>query len=463
MQEISQVASASSNPQAEASGQDGGAKKKPFSSFRPKVRSRTRKPDKVSAEQTTLVDIGSSKVVAQSIEEVNAVNSENEENAADAQEETMYRSRIMDTSINIEIPVRKKKKRQVTFQNPSAVSERVSHDNDSMETQLVVNVHNSNQNINSKYESHDFNIVASTSSDIPSNLKERRKQLLKKAGASKGMKSRTQVIRQVMTGRESGRASTNNKLSTGMVPVHKLSKKKNRKGIEGKQSTSLGNDNNKDSAVVGATVTLTRGSNDNNSISIQVEKDNGNATQVSNDTALIQFDAGGEGDGNIRTTMALKDLIRKNLKIERDELRRVNKQVAKGSGDKEENKILITGNDSEKGAINGSTVETLPAQPQVEVVDGQIVINKSTLQVVTTGEEGGTDHKDTENGTKPTTYYKRVEESGPGSSRLNSMSYSYRERTMRWSEEETDLFYKVRWTIIISLRCLETRTFFRLQ
>jgi transcription factor TFIIIB component B'' len=66
--------------------------------------------------------------------------------------------------------------------------------------------------------------------------------------------------------------------------------------------------------------------------------------------------------------------------------------------------------------------------PQVQVIDGNIVINPQSLTVNAAAE------KDV-----GMTEFKRVEESG---SRLNSATYSNRAKAEKWSKEDTELFYR---------------------
>lgn len=67
--------------------------------------------------------------------------------------------------------------------------------------------------------------------------------------------------------------------------------------------------------------------------------------------------------------------------------------------------------------------------PQVQIVNGRIVINQQSLVVAaqaSTREDTGA--------------YRRVEEDRP---KLNYNSYSNRTPVERWKAEDTDLFYKV--------------------
>jgi transcription factor TFIIIB component B'' len=74
--------------------------------------------------------------------------------------------------------------------------------------------------------------------------------------------------------------------------------------------------------------------------------------------------------------------------------------------------------------------------PQVQIVNGRIVINQQSLVV----SAQASTREDTET-------YRRVEEDRP---KLNYNSYSNRTPVERWKAEDTDLFYKVWWRI-----CLE--------
>lgn len=67
--------------------------------------------------------------------------------------------------------------------------------------------------------------------------------------------------------------------------------------------------------------------------------------------------------------------------------------------------------------------------PQVQVVNGRIVINQQSLVV---GAQEST-REDTES-------YRRVEETR---SKLNYNSYSNRTPVERWRKDDTELFYKV--------------------
>ena len=66
--------------------------------------------------------------------------------------------------------------------------------------------------------------------------------------------------------------------------------------------------------------------------------------------------------------------------------------------------------------------------PQVQVIDGNIVINPQSLTVNAAAEKD-----------MGMTEFKRVEESG---TRLNSATYSNRAKAEKWSKEDTELFYR---------------------
>jgi len=69
--------------------------------------------------------------------------------------------------------------------------------------------------------------------------------------------------------------------------------------------------------------------------------------------------------------------------------------------------------------------------PQVQIVNGRIVINQQSLVVAAQASTR-----------ENTEAYRRVEEDRP---KLNYNSYSNRTPVERWRAEDTDLFYKVWW------------------
>ena len=156
-------------------------------------------------------------------------------------------------------------------------------------------------------------------------------------------------------------------------------------------------------------------------------------------------------------TPTLKDLIRANLKSEREaKKQRILKEHQQKS---EALKLLEAGqNDSDHDperadarALGGQATTSaavasaaVVSAPQVQVVDGQIVINESSLHVVAGDASNGAARSRGVANNHGSDGATRVVEEGTGvhGPKLNSGSYSNRERTVRWSADETDLFYK---------------------
>ncbi|KAG0608012.1 hypothetical protein M758_8G071300 [Ceratodon purpureus] len=122
--------------------------------------------------------------------------------------------------------------------------------------------------------------------------------------------------------------------------------------------------------------------------------------------------------------LTMKEIIRRAEAIERAKAR---EEAAKKAEEKEKR-----GSASRTAAREQPAAQNTPAPavltPQVQIVNGRIVINQQSLVV---GAQAST-REDTET-------YRRVEEDRP---KLNYNSYSNRTPVERWKAEDTDLFYK---------------------
>ena len=184
----------------------------------------------------------------------------------------------------------------------------------------------------------------------------------------------------------------------------------------------------------------------------------------------IMSDGEARREGQKVTGKTLKEIIRSNLKIEREEQNRERREknakqsaannapettaeaakmtkensarAGDGNEEEEENEEedddgaargddALTRDGTVGGGGGGGGVEEVAA-PQVEVVDGQIVINEQSLEVPRA------DDKEFEE-------KRKVVNEGAGGlgAKLNAGSYTNKSRTPRWSDDDTELFYKV--------------------
>lgn len=123
--------------------------------------------------------------------------------------------------------------------------------------------------------------------------------------------------------------------------------------------------------------------------------------------------------------LTMKEIIRRAEAIERAKAR---EEAAKKAEEKEKR-----GSSTSRAAATESPVaQDTPAPsvltPQVQIVNGRIVINQQSLVVAAQAST----REDTDS-------YRRVEEDRP---KLNYNSYSNRTPVERWKAEDTDLFYK---------------------
>lgn len=187
------------------------------------------------------------------------------------------------------------------------------------------------------------------------------------------------------------------------------------------------------------------------------------------------------GEGRTVSGKTLKEIIRNNLKIERAEQSRERrekkkknasdgKKLMKGENargedgdtheknkntntsdeaaaaedDDEENEeededdgggggdgVARGKDDHNRGGVGGSRGREQVAAPQVKVVDGQIVINEQSLEVARTDEKEFEEKRKVVN-----------EGAGGLGAKLNAGSYTNKSRTPRWSDADTELFYK---------------------
>ncbi|XP_024359822.1 uncharacterized protein [Physcomitrium patens] len=130
--------------------------------------------------------------------------------------------------------------------------------------------------------------------------------------------------------------------------------------------------------------------------------------------------------------LTMKEIIRRAEAIERakakeEAARKAEEKEKKGSGSRSAARDMTTPAAQNTSAPSNSSAPSV-LTPQVQIVNGRIVINQQSLMVA--AQASTREDIDT---------YRRVEEDRP---KLNSNSYSNRTHVERWKQEDTDLFYK---------------------